>query len=409
MDMFQFSRRNLLKSAGATAGFCIWDAPLKCAFAALPGDRRLVIVILRGAVDGLAAVPPHGDKDYATTRGILALSTDGATPLHDLDGMFGLHPALANLKTLYDAKQLVVFQNICSPYRDRSHFDGQNVLETGAAKPHAISDGWLNRALAPMGLAEGGHALAVAQTPPLLLTGPARATSWMPASMPTPDAAFLAQVKLLYSRDKALSQSLEDALSLQSAAMVASDDPSDKKMGAGTTANLTPLFAGAGRLLAGNNGPRVAVLDVSGWDTHINEGAGAGALARRLAALDAGIDALRSALGPAWNKTAVVMATEFGRTAHPNGNGGTDHGTGGASFLLGGAVAGGVVRAEWTGLSSSALQDGRDQPARSDLRSLFKGVLAEHMDVPLSALNSTIFPDSAGAGTMTGLIRAWPF
>jgi len=405
MDMMRASRRSLLKGLGVSAALCLWDAPLHAAFAAMPGDRRLVVVILRGAVDGLAAVPPHGDKDYAATRGVLALSSDGAAPLHDLDGMFGLHPALANLKTMYDAKELIAFQNICSPYRDRSHFEGQNVLETGGIKPHAISDGWLNRALAPMGLADSGHALAIAQTPPLLLTGPARATSWMPASLPTPDAAFLARVKLLYVDDPTLSRSLDDALSLQSAAMVASDDPSDKKTGPGNAANLTPLFAGAGRLLASNDGPRVAVLDISGWDTHINEGAADGALARRLAALDAGLDAMKTALGPAWSKTAIVMATEFGRTARPNGNGGTDHGTGGASFLLGGAVAGGHVRAEWTGLSSAALQDGRDQPARTDLRSLFKGVLADHMAVPPTALNGAVFPDSANAPAMTGLVR----
>jgi len=406
MDNFHASRRTLLKTLGASAALCLWDAPLKVAFASVPGDRRMVFVILRGAVDGLAAVPPHGDKDYAAIRGQLALSTDGATPLHDLDGMFGLHPALANLKAMYDAKELIAFQNICSPYRDRSHFDGQNVLETGAVKPHAIGDGWLNRALAPMGLGDGVHALAVAQTPPLLLTGPTRATSWMPAQLPTPDAAFLARVKLLYAHDAVLSQSLDDALSLQSAAMIASDDPSDKKAGPGNAANLNPLFAGAGRLLAANDGPRVAVLDISGWDTHINEGAGDGALARRLAALDGGLDALKTALGPNWSKTAVVMATEFGRTARPNGNGGTDHGTGGASFLLGGAVAGGRVRAEWTGLSNAALQDGRDQPARTDLRALFKGVLADHMGVPASALNGAIFPDSGNIAPMTGLIRA---
>ena len=406
MDNFHASRRTLLKTLSASAALCLWDAPLKVAFASVPGDRRMVFVILRGAVDGLAAVPPHGDKDYAAIRGQLALSTDGATPLHDLDGMFGLHPALANLKAMYDAKELIAFQNICSPYRDRSHFDGQNVLETGAVKPHAIGDGWLNRALAPMGLGDGVHALAVAQTPPLLLTGPTRATSWMPAQLPTPDAAFLARVKLLYAHDAVLSQSLDDALSLQSAAMIASDDPSDKKAGPGNAANLNPLFAGAGRLLAANEGPRVAVLDISGWDTHINEGAGDGALARRLAALDGGLDALKTALGPNWSKTAVVMATEFGRTARPNGNGGTDHGTGGASLLLGGAVAGGHVRAEWTGLSNAALQDGRDQPARTDLRALFKGVLADHMGVPASALNGAIFPDSGNIAPMTGLIRA---
>jgi uncharacterized protein (DUF1501 family) len=400
------SRRETLKALGLAAGFCLWDAPLACAFAALPGDRRLVVVILRGAVDGLAAVPSHGDKDYQSVRGQLALSKDGATPLHDLDGMFGLHPALANMKSHYDARELIVFQNICSPYRDRSHFDGQNVLETGAARPHAISDGWLNRALAPMGLSDGVRALAVAQTPPLLLTGQARATSWMPPSLPAPDSDFLARVKLLYARDQALNQSLDDALALQDAAMVASDDASDKKTGPGAAANLEPLFSGAGRLLAAASGPRVAVLDVSGWDTHVNEGAGDGQLARRLAALDRALIALKTALGPAWSKTAIVMATEFGRTAHPNGNGGTDHGTGGARFLLGGAVSGGVVKAEWTGLGANALKDGRDQPPRTDLRALFKGVLAEHMAVPRSALESIVFPDSGSAPAMTGLIRA---
>jgi uncharacterized protein (DUF1501 family) len=400
------SRRETLKAFGLAAGVCLWDAPLRFAFAALPGDRRLVFVILRGAVDGLAAVPPHGDKEYQSVRGQLALSKDGAAPLHDLDGMFGLHPSLANMKNMYDARELIVFQNICSPYRDRSHFDGQNVLETGAARPHMISDGWLNRALAPMGLGDGVHALAVAQTPPLLLTGLTRTSSWMPPSLPAPDSDFLARVKLLYARDPVLKQSLEDALALQAAAMVASDDPSDRKNGPGAAANLEPLFSGAGRLLAATDGPRVAVLDVSGWDTHVNEGAGDGQLARRLAALDRALIALKTALGSAWSRTAVVMATEFGRTAHPNGNGGTDHGTGGASFLLGGAVSGGVVRAEWTGLGSNALKDGRDQPPRTDLRALFKGVLAEHMTVPKSALESTVFPDSAGAAAMSGLIRA---
>ena len=400
------SRRETLKALGLAAGFCLWDAPLACALAAMPGDRRLVVVILRGAVDGLAAVPPHGDKDYQSVRGQLALTKDGATPLHDLDGMFGLHPSLANMKSLYDARELIVFQNICSPYRDRSHFDGQNVLETGAARPHAISDGWLNRALTPMGLSDGVRALAVAQTPPLLLTGQARATSWMPPSLPTPDSDFLARVRLLYARDQALKLSLDEALALQDAAKVASDDPSDKKMGPGAAANLEPLFSGAGHLLASANGPRVAVLDVSGWDTHVNEGAGEGQLARRLAALDRALIALKTALGPAWTKTAIVMATEFGRTAHPNGNGGTDHGTGGASFLLGGAVSGGAVKAEWTGLGANALKDGRDQPPRTDLRSLFKGVLAEHMTVPRSALEGTVFPDSSGAVAMTGLIRS---
>ena len=396
------TRRSLLQTFGAAGLLAV--APVRVAFASVPTDRRLVVVILRGALDGLAAVPPHGDKDYTSVRGVLAISN----PL-DIDGFFGLHPALTNVKAMFDAKEAAVFHNICSPYRDRSHFDGQNVLETGATGPHILQDGWLNRALTPMGLADGEHALAVAQTPPLLLSGTARATSWMPSNLPAPDENFLKRVRLLYANDPALLASLNGAMDMQAQANNAMDDPSAKAAmgGAGNGyGNLTPLFQGAGKLLAAPDGPRVAVLDAGGWDTHFNEGAGEGQLARRLQALDAGLDALKTALGPAWSKTAVVMATEFGRTAHPNGSGGTDHGTGGAAFLLGGAVNGGAVHAEWTGLSTAALQDGRDQPARTDLRALFKGVLAEHMGVSNAALQSAVFPDSAGVAPLRGLMRA---
>ncbi len=400
-------RRMLLRSFAA-AGALAAGVHARFAFAATPGDRRLVVVILRGALDGLAAAPPYGDKDYAGVRGDLALSTAGPAPLHDLDGFFGLHPALTNLKNLYDAKQLVLFHNICSPYRDRSHFDGQNVLESGGISPHLLQDGWLNRALQPMGLGHGDKALAIAQSPPLMLSGKVEATSWMPPVMPEPDELFLNQVRALYAHDPALNASLSSALALQASAQAAMDDPSAKQPGkGGPFGDLTPLFQGAGRLLAAADGPRVATLEASGWDTHVAEGAADGQLARRLGALDTAIESMRMAMGTdVWNKTAVVMATEFGRTVHPNGSGGTDHGTGGAAFLFGGAVAGGTVKAEWVGLNSGALKDGRDQPARTDLRGLFKGVLAEQMDVPLTALETTVFPDSAAAAPIKGLIRA---
>ena len=400
-------RRRLLKTLAAGSAFAATGARAHFAFAATPNDRRLVVVILRGALDGLAAVPPHGDKDYAGVRGALALQTSGTGALHDMDGFFGLHPAFTNLKALYDARQLVVFHNICSPYRDRSHFDGQNVLEAGGATPHLLQDGWLNRALVPMGLT--GGALAIAQTPPLMLSGKVQTASWMPAVLPAPDELFLNQVRALYANDAALKASLSSALALQASAQNAMDDPSSKSMQpgkGGAYGDLTPLFQGAGKLLAAPNGPRVATLEASGWDTHVAEGAADGQLARRLASLDSAIDAMRTAMGPdVWSKTAVVMATEFGRTVHPNGSGGTDHGTGGAAFLFGGAVAGGTIKAEWVGLGTDALKDGRDQPARTDLRALFKGVLAEQMDVPKSVLESTIFPDSAVAAPIKGLIR----
>ncbi len=223
--------------------------------------------------------------------------------------------------------------------------------------------------------------------------------------MPAPDEAFLARMRVLYANDPNLLGSLNSAVDMQAQAANAMDDPG-AKMGGPGYGNLTPLFQGAGKLLAAADGPRVAVLDAGGWDTHFNEGAAEGQLPRRLQALDTALETLKTSLGPAWSKTAVVMATEFGRTVHPNGSNGTDHGTGGAAFLLGGAVNGGAVHAEWTGLSPGALQDGRDQPPRTDLRALFKGVLAEHMGVSATALNTTVFPDSGGVAALRQLIRA---
>jgi uncharacterized protein (DUF1501 family) len=405
-----FNRRSILKTAFAASAMSVWDAPVRFAFANVPTDRRFVVVILRGALDGLAAVPPHGDPDYKSVRGILALDTTGTTPLHDLDGHFGLHPALINMKAMWDQKELVVFQNISSPYRDRSHFDGQNVLETGGTGPHVLGDGWLNRALVPMGLSTGDGALAIAASPPLMLSGPARVSSWMPSVMPQPDAAFLKRVRALYVDDPILQASLDSAIHTETEANAAMDDkpktPEQMAQRMGSYGDLTPLFTGAGKLLARDDGPRIAVLDASGWDTHVNEGVGDGQLARRLRALDAGLDAMKTALGPIWKKTAVVMATEFGRTAAPNGNGGTDHGTAGAAFLLGGAVEGGAVKADWTGLKPSALKDGRDQPPQTDMRALFKGVLSDHMRVARRDLDGTVFPDSGSVAPSGVLFTA---
>jgi uncharacterized protein (DUF1501 family) len=388
----------MLLSTMAAAGV-VSGLNTSVAFASVPGDKRFVFVLLRGALDGLAAVPAYGDPDYVSLRGGLALSKTGPNPLLDLDGHFGLHPALVNLKAYYDAKQLTVFHNICSPYRNRSHFDGQNVLETGATAPNRLHDGWLNRALVAMGGKPG--ALAVAPTPPLVLIGKVRATSWMPDTLPEPDESYFARVASLYAGDKVLGPSLESAMSLRAQAKSAMDDPASKNK---PKIDLIPLFQGAGRLLAMEEGPRVAVLDPSGWDTHNNEGAGDGQLARRLSALDSALDAMKQALGPAWSKTVIVVATEFGRTVKVNGTGGTDHGTGSAAFLLGGAVSGGHTEAEWVGLKPAALQDGRDLPPRADLRALFKSVLSEHMHVPHAALDAKVFPDSGQAKAFRGLI-----
>jgi uncharacterized protein (DUF1501 family) len=264
-----------------------------------------------------------------------------------------------------------------------------------------MHDGWLNRALVAMGGKKSLEALAVAPTPPLLLSGKARASSWMPDTLPEPDDAYFTRVAALYGNDKLLGPSLQSAMALRAQSKSAMDDPSNKNK---PKADLMPLFQGAGRLLAMQDGPRIAVLDPSGWDTHVNEGAGDGQLARRLSTLDSAIDAMKIALGPAWKQTVVVVATEFGRTVKVNGSLGTDHGTGGAAFVLGGAVSGGAIHAEWVGLKPEALKDGRDLPARSDLRSLFKSVLAEHMGVSRAALNASVFPDSGTVKPIKGLV-----
>ena len=411
------NRRTLLKTGAACGALAVVDARARFAFAALPDDRRFVVVILRGGLDGLAAVPAYGDPDYARLRGGLALPMSGEGAPVPLDGPFGLHPSLKNLGAMWKAKELAVFHNISTPYRDRSHFDAQNVLETGATKPHLVEDGWLNRALQPLKLDTGSGALAVASSPPLMLDGAARITSWVPSAMPAADEEFLTRVGLLYAKDPVLSGALKQALATRATAASAIQpdaSPDPLAMGKPQRPNpgpdgygaIAPLMEGAGKLLAADDGPRVAVFDISGWDTHFNQGAADGQLARRLQALDEGLAALKAALGSAWSKTAIAAASEFGRTVAVNGTGGTDHGTAGIAFLLGGAVAGGAIHAEWVGLKPSGLRDGRDLPARTDTRALFKAALADHLGVGRSALEERIFPDSTGAPPLKGLIRA---
>jgi uncharacterized protein (DUF1501 family) len=407
-----FDRRTFLKTGTACAAF-LAGARARFAHAALPDDRRFVVVILRGGLDGLAAVPAHGDPDYASLRGALALPKSGMDAPIDLDGFFGLHPSLHNLSELWREKELAIFHNVSTPYRDRSHFDAQNVLETGGLSPHRLSDGWLNRALQPLGLDQGSGALAVASSPPLLLDGSARVTSWIPSRMPSADEEFLGRVAQLYAGDAVFSTALKQGLETRSIAAQATHDMPNSAgnrigKGNGTAAGygaITPLMDGAGKILAAEHGPSVAVFDITGWDTHFNQGAGDGQLARRLAALDEGFAALKTALGETWNKTVIVAASEFGRTVAVNGTGGTDHGTASIAFMMGGSVAGGAIHAQWKGLKSSALRDGRDLPATTDTRSIFKGILADHLGVAKKSLEDRIFPDSAAAVALKGIIR----
>ncbi len=399
------TRRNFLKTGAACATLAIAGTRARLAFAALPDDRRFAVVIIRGGLDGLAAVPAYGDPNYASLRGSLALPRTGAGAPFDLDGFFGLHPALRNLAAMWRAKELAVYHNVSTPYRDRSHFDAQNVLETGATKPRALIGGWLNRALAPLGFDDGKSAMAVSSSPPLILDGASRVASWTPVHGPVADEEFFERVSALYAKDPVLSGALKNGLATRKTVAAAREaDPASAM--SQPQGDIATMMEGAGRIMAADGGARVAAFDVSGWDSHLNQGAAEGVLARRLQALDDGLGWLKSSMGSAWQKTAVVAVSEFGRTVRVNGTGGTDHGTAGMALVLGGAVAGGIVHAEWRGLTSSVLRDGRDLPAQTDTRAIFKGALAEHLGVPAQALDNSIFPESSDAPALKGLIRA---
>jgi uncharacterized protein (DUF1501 family) len=260
--------------------------------------------------------------------------------------------------------------------------------------------------------------VALGTNVPLVMRGPAEVASWSPSQLASLSEDTLQRVTDLYASDMVLSQRLADALASDSIA--AEDQPpdgekitgpgeGDRQAPAGAKHSGAARFVETARAAAGflgrADGPRVAVLETTGWDTHANEGSVQGQLAQRLAALDAGLREFRSALGPLWRNTAVLLATEFGRTAAANGTRGTDHGTGSAAFLVGGAVAGGRVHCDWPSLSAAALYEGRDLKPTLDLRAAIKGVLHDHLKLSDRALDTTVFPESGATRRLDGLMR----
>jgi uncharacterized protein (DUF1501 family) len=399
------NRRNFVQ--GAALGAMASMLP-RCLFAHTDSDARFVLVILRGALDGLAAVPAYGDGSYAGKRGELAITA----PQLKLDGMFGLNPALAHLHERYQARELIVFHAVASPYRERSHFDGQDWLENGSADAARVHDGWLNRALPAVAATKTRSseqvALALAQNVPLVLRGGARVNSWAPSRLPQADSDTLQRISDLYADDQYFASRLQAALAADE---VAGSDMQDDAQGMGKGGRdplraLGSVTSSAGKFLAAADGPRIAVIEASGWDTHANQGAENGQLANRLRGLDTGLDSLRTSMGAAWRDTAVLVVTEFGRTVAINGTRGTDHGTATAAFLVGGAVAGGRVVADWPGLATSALYQGRDLRPTLDLRAVCKGILGPHLGVAESTLEEKVFPDSRGVRAVDGLIRS---
>lgn len=398
------SRRDILQSAGA--GLLAAAIPA-VTFAGAETDSRFVLVILRGAADGMALAPPWGDGNYRGLRGELALPGPGQTGgVLSLDGLFGLHPALGSVYEHYRQGYAVIVHAVASPYRERSHFDGQDVLENGGAAVGRLRDGWLNRALLPLGSSLGNElAIALAQNTPLVLRGDSSVTSWAPSRLPDADESTLQRLAELYADDEFFATRLAQALNAQ--AIAASGMGTDGARPRGNEAEqLRSTAEAAASFLAATDGPRIAVIETGGWDTHASQGASTGALANRLGALDAALAALSEGLGEHWRRTVVAVVTEFGRTVRINGTRGTDHGTASAAILLGGAVRGGRVLCDWPGLTDRDLFEGRDLRPTTDLRSVFKGVLEQHLEIPRGFIERTVFPDSRAAEPLPDLIRS---
>jgi len=382
------SRREFIGALLSGAALAPWTQ-LSVAGQARPHDARLALVVLRGGLDGLTAVPLPRDETFLAARGPLAQWP--ATPL-PLEGPFALHPALGEMHALYGRAELLVVHATGLPYRERSHFDAQQLLESGGARPHELTTGWLGRALA----ASGRKGMALQTAVPLVLRGPGDIDTWAPSVLPEPSLDLVARVERLYVADPALAQALARARALRSDSAMADAGASMASPGGGR-AQAVALARRAGEFLSAADGPQAAVLELGGWDSHANQALPQGALTNNLKLLDAMLASLRDALqsGQAWSRTVVLVVTEFGREVAVNGTQGTDHGTGGVAFALGGAVRGGRVIADWPGLAPKDRFEGRDLRITTDLRALFKSVLHDHLRVARGALDGSVLPGTA--------------
>jgi uncharacterized protein (DUF1501 family) len=408
------TRRGVLAGSGALFA---WAFTPKIARAE-GRDPRFLTIVLRGALDGLAAVAAVGDPDWVKLRGDSALGLDGATPALPLDGFFALNPAMPNLHRLYKSGQAIVVHAVATPYRDRSHFDGQDVLESGLVRPGRSDTGWLNRALCTLeqgdrvGTGTGNkHAFAVGPITPLVVRGAAPVLSWVPSRLPAvSDDTTMRLLDLYRHTDPTLARVLEDRNDL---ATLTPRDPDGRSATAPAVqsggidqvrAYFSEAAGAAARFLASPDGPRVGALALDGWDTHANEGVVNGRLSRLLGALDGALAAIETNMGAAWNETVVTLVTEFGRTARINGTAGTDHGTATVALLVGGALKGGRVIADWPGVKDSNLFENRDLKATTDLRAVLKGLLRDHLRVEEHALAAEVFPGSEGVRPIVGCV-----
>ncbi len=381
------NRRTFVRSM-CLGGLATFGCPV-VTFAQVEQAGRFVFVLLRGGFDGLAAVVPHGDPSYRSLRGAFAFDPSDLVELNDT---FGLAPGLAPLRELWEQNELVALHAMAIPYRTRSHFDGQAVLETGMDRPAGSSDGWMNRLLQAMSGRRSG--IAIASGMPRSLAGSFNVQTWSPTQLGAVDDAYLDRLGSLYRADRVLYGRFEAAVQQQN---LVGEEPAAG--GGARRGGIMPLMQAAARILRQENGPNIAAVEFSGWDTHANQGLAGGALDRLLGQLAEGLMALRTDMGTAWSSTTVVVMTEFGRTARPNGTRGTDHGTAGAGFVIGPKVARSRVYTDWPGLGSRALFEGRDLKPTLDTRAVLKGAIAAAFDLTPAQVDRVFPASSAVRGT----------
>jgi uncharacterized protein (DUF1501 family) len=376
------SRRLFLRGAAlAGCSAAAWPLMSHVTLAGVPGDHRLVVIILRGAMDGLDAVRPVGDPAYASLR---AASLTGAADALPLDGFFALHPAMAELMPLWQSGELAFAHAVATPYRDRrSHFDGQDILEAGTGMDVAadrVRDGWLNRMIQTMPGVSSETAYAVGRGELKVISGTAPVMQWSPDTRIDLEDQTMRLLERVYEDDPLFHAASGEAFALMAQA--------EAGMIAGGGGNDTTQLAdyAAARL---RDEARIAAFSINGWDTHRNQ---RNVLGRRLGDLAAALLALRSGLGDDWRKTTVLAMTEFGRTARENGTNGTDHGTGSALVMAGGALSGGKVYGVWPGLGASALYQDRDLLPTADVRAYAAWAMRGLFGLDRAVLETTIFP-----------------
>lgn len=396
-------RRQFLRTvalASATTGFVGLQGRLGHT-AAVSRQKRLIVVFLRGGVDGLNVVIPYQEAAYYQVRPSIAIPRPGAPGgAIDLDGYFGLHPALAGLIPFWQQSKLALVHACGSPDGTRSHFDAQNYMENGTPGLRSTSSGWMNRLVAALPGASPIRAVTVGATIPWILQGQAQVANLsLGFAATSPVALDRDQVRAGFDRlyqESVLSRAYRTGLEVRKTQLNALvEEPvrqTVSQMNSSSPSHFTRTCEQVARLMVQESQIRLAFLETSGWDTHVDQGGSSGLMADRLETVGKGLAALAQGLGPVFADTVIAVLSEFGRTVQENGNGGTDHGYGNALWLLGGGIRGGKVYGDWRGLEDSQLHEGRELPVTTDFRDPIAMLLQQHMGIESASLRQ-VFPN----------------